>query len=177
MRRPALCAHTAIVVAASIVIAVPLAYAGWSLAAFDGVQLRPAGGEEFSMFDVSNGGAIEACNTAPLPVSISGMEIAVFYQDDLKGTYRTAAATLMPHEISPLEGSFTSELYAESRYLFLHMDGQFGGAVEARLDPGKMRVVVTATVPLLGFIPLTASQSHAAADFYRDMDAAAGTGC
>ena len=177
MRRPALSVHAAIVVASSIVIAAPLAYAGWSLAALDGVQLRPAGGERFSMFDISNGEAIEACNPAPLPVSISGMEIAVLYRDDLKGTYRTAAATLMPSEASSLEGSFTSELYAESRYLFLHMDGQFSGAVEARLDPSKMEVVVTATVPLLGFIPLTASQSHAAADFYRDMDAAGGFAC
>lgn len=169
MCRAALNARLAVVIAASVAIAAPPAYAGWSLAAFEQVQLRPAGGGEFSMFEMSNGGTIEACNAAPLPVTVSGIQIATLYQGDLKGTYHAPGATLPPSEAVPLDGWFRSELYAESQYMFLHMDSQEGGMVDIRLNPAEMEVVVTGTVPLLGFIPLAASQSYAVGDFYDAM--------
>ena len=162
-------ARLAVVIAASVAIAAPPAYAGWSLAAFDHVQLRPAGGGELSMFELSGGGAIEACNAAPLPVTVSGIRIATLYQGDLKGTYYAPAATLPPSEAVPLEGWFRSELYAESQYLFLHMDSQQGGMVDIRLDPAAMEVVVTATVPLLGFVPLETSRAYPVGAFYDAM--------
>ena len=52
-----------------------------------------------------------------------------------------------------LGGQFTSEMYAESQYMFLHMDSQMGGMVDVRLDPARMEVVASATVPLLGLKP------------------------
>lgn len=177
MRRPALNARLAVVVAASVAIAAPPAYAGWSLAALDHVQLRPAGGGEFSMFELSNGAAIEACNAAPLPVTVSGIRIATFYQGDLKGTYHAPAATLLPSEAVALDGWFQSEMYAESQYMFMHMDSQMGGMVDVRLNPAEMEVVVAATVPLLGFIPLAYSQSYAVEDFYGAMSPGGGYSC
>ena len=163
-------ARLAVAIAASVAIAAPPAYAGWSLAAFEHVQLRAAGGEEFSMFELSNGRAIEACNPAPLPVTVGGIQVEAFYQGDLKGTYRAPAATLPPSEASELGGQFTSEMYAESQYMFLHMDSQMGGMVDVRLDPARMEVVASATVPLLGFIPLETSRTYPVGDFYEAMN-------
>ncbi len=170
-------ARLAVAIAAALAIAAPPAYAAWSLAAFDHVQLRAAGGEEFSMFGLSNGGAIEACNAAPLPATVSGIEIATYYQGDLKGTYRTPAATLPPYEAVELGGRFASEMYAESQYMFLHMDSQMGGMVDVRLDPARMEVAVSATVPLLGFIPLETSRTYPAADFYEAMSPGGAFSC
>lgn len=170
-------ARLAVAVAASIAIAAPPAYAAWSLAAMDHVQLRAAGGEEFSMFELSNGRAIEACNAAPLPVTMGGIQIETFYQGDLKGTYRAPAATLPPSEAVELGGRFASEMYAESQYMFLHMDSQMGGVVDVRLDPAEMEVVVSATVPLLGFIPLETSRAYPVADFYEAMNPGGAFAC
>ena len=143
----------------------------------DHVQLRAAGGEEFSMFELSNGRAIEACNAAPLPVTMGGIQIETFYQGDLKGTYRAPAATLPPSEAVELGGRFASEMYAESQYMFLHMDSQMGGVVDVRLDPAEMEVVVSATVPLLGFIPLETSRAYPVADFYEAMNPGGAFAC
>ena len=177
MCRAALNARLAVAIAASVAIAAPPAYAGWSLSAFDQVQLRPAGGEQFSMFELSNGAAIEACNAAPLPVTVAGIQISTFYQGDLKGTYYAPAATLPPSEAVELAGRFQSELYAESQYTFMHIDSQMGGMVDVRLNPADIEVVVSATVPLLGFIPLTTSHAYAVDDFYGAMSSAGGGAC
>jgi hypothetical protein len=47
-----------------------------------------------------------------------------------------------------LDADFSSENFAESQYLFMHMDGQFDGEIPIRLDPSKMVVQFDGEIPI-----------------------------
>ncbi len=152
--------------ASSCIIAVFFAYSAWNITALEDLRVGPPDGGAFSFFEASNGRAIAVCNASPFYVSMSGLDITVLYQGDEKGTYSFASGALAPYASSILNGTFRSESYAESQYIFLHMDGQFSGDVPARLDPGMMLVRTDVKTSILGVIPYSVTKEHPAYDYY-----------
>ena len=167
--------HTIIVIIASVVIAAPFIYAAWNIVSLENLELRSSEHGRFSFFEISNNRAIEVCNPTSAYLSFNKLTITMFYQNDNEGTYTIPGQSLPPSSLSLLDGSFRSELYAESQYTFLHMDAQFAGTAPIRLDPNEMFVVTDIHTSILGFIPYKVTKQYYAFDFYNIMNEKEGT--
>ena len=162
--------HTIIVIIASIVIAIPFAYAAWNYASLGNLELRATEPGGFSFFEISTGKGIQICNSSPIYASFDRIDLTIFYQDDNEGTYTIPANTLAPSSQTILEGNFRSESFSEAQYTLLHMDGEFAGTAPMRLDSNQMFVTLNIQTSLLGLIPISTSEQYRAFDFYNLMN-------
>ena len=144
--------HTAMTVAAAIVIAAPFAYWSMSVAGVQQMEYRWSGPGMFSFFALSNHGEMEFCNAAPLWMGFEKLEVAAFFEERHLGTFVTGPVTAGPLESSVAEGAFASETISESQHIFMTMDFEFDGG-DIRLDPNRFTVITRAHTPVMGVIP------------------------
>ncbi|MFZ8937947.1 MAG: thr operon leader peptide [Nitrosopumilaceae archaeon] len=161
--------YSIITAVAIIVIAVPVLYGLWGIYAVGQIQLGSTN-EEFSYFEMANNEEIKICNTTPFYVTFNGLMIEVYYQDDMKGVFEIAPATLDPNSSTISKINFSSESFSESQYLFMHMDGQFDGEVPIRLDPNEMVIVKNFDMRIIGIIPYQTTVTYSAFDFTNMMN-------
>ena len=163
--------HTIIVIIASIVIIAPFAIFGLSVAAAEELQIRWSEPEKFGFFPLSNNGQVVICNPSPFLLDFVKLEIHPFYEGKHYGTFTVDGDVISPHSSSNFDGIYRSERFAESQYLYMNMDGQFGGTESIRVDPRFMSVTTQIQIPLLGFIPFTIEKQESGFDFYNMMKA------
>ena len=161
--------HSVITTIAIIVMVIPILYGVWGVFSVEQIQLRTPN-SEFSYFEMSSYEKIQICNPLPFFVSYSGLTIAPYYANDLKGIFTMGTTTIGPNTSEVLEINFSSESYSESQYLFMHMDGQFDGEVPIRIDPSKMIVQTTFETRFLGVIPYQNTISQSGFEFTQMMN-------
>ena len=154
---------------AIIVIIIPVLYGVWNIYSVEQLQFRTSN-IEFSYFDMANYETIQICNPMPFFVSFNGFSIATYYAQDLKGIFEVGATTINPNTTKVLELNFSSENFAESQYLFMHMDGQFDGEVPIRLDPSSMIVITTFDTKIIGVIPYQSTITQSGFEFTKMMN-------
>jgi hypothetical protein len=161
--------YSVITIIALIVIVVPIAYGVWGTYSAGQLQLGTPN-SEFSYFDMSNYETIKVCNSMPFFVSFNGLRIETYYTNDLKGVFEIGPTTIDPNTSKVLDVSFSSDNFAESQYLFMHMDGQFDGEIPIRLDPSKMVVMTTFETKIIGVIPYQNTITQSGFDFTNMMN-------
>jgi hypothetical protein len=161
--------YSVITIIAIIVIVSPILYGVWGTYSVGQLQFRTPS-SEFSYFDMSNYETIEVCNSMPFFVSFNDLKIETYYSNDLKGVFEIGPTTINPNTSKVLEVSFSSDSFAESQYLFMHMDGQFDGEMPIRLDPSKMIVVTKFETKIIGIIPYQNTITQSGFDFTKMMN-------
>ena len=161
--------YSTITIIAIVAMVLPIVYGFWNMYSVEQLQLRTPN-NKFSYFDMSNSEKIKICNPTPFFVSFNGIEIDVYYQDDVKGTFKVDSATLDPNTFKILDVNFTSESFSESQYMFMHMDGEFSGSIDIRLDPNKMLVNTIYQTNIIGIIPYEQTITQSAFDFSTTMN-------
>ena len=161
--------YSIITTIAIIVIIIPVLYGVWNIYSVEQLQLVTTN-TEFSYFEMSNYEKIQICNPMPFFVSFNGLTIATYYTQDLKGIFELGPTTIDPNTIELLDLNFSSENFAESQYLFMHMDGQFAGELPIRLDPTKMIVVSTFVTKIIGVIPYQSTITQSGFEFTKMMN-------
>lgn len=161
--------YSVITAIAIIVIIIPVLYGVLNIYSVEQLQLVTPN-IEFSYFEMSNYEKIQICNPMPFFVSFNGLTIATYYTQDLKGIFKLGPTTIGPNAIDLLDLNFSSENFAESQYLFMHMDGEFGGELPIRLDPTKMLVVTTFDTKIIGVIPYQSTITQSGFEFTKMMN-------
>ena len=156
--------YSIITVIAIIVIITPLLYGVWGIFSVEQLQLR-APNSEFRFFELSNYKQMEICNSMPFFVSFNGLKIATYYANDHKGSFEIGPTTVYPNTSKVLDGDFSSEVFSESQYIFMHMDWEFYGDGVVRLDPSKMVVVTSYETKVIGIIPYQTTITQSGFDF------------
>ena len=162
--------HTAIVIIASIVIAIPFVYSGWNIYASDQLQVKGTDEGSFRFFDMINSGNIEICNSMPFFANIQKYSVHVFFNEDNKGTYFTDSITLGPYSSKVVNGTFSSETFSEAQYLALHFDGMFGGSAPERIDPRQLKIITQVEAPIIGIIPYTITEQYSGLFFWETLN-------
>ncbi len=161
--------YTIITAIAIIVIITPILYGVWGIYSVEKLQLRTPD-SDFSYFDMSNYEKIQMCNPMPFFVGFNGLKIDFYYLNDIKGVFEIGPTTISPNTSEILDVNFSSEIFSEAQYLFMHMDGQFAGEIPFRLDPSKMEVVTTFETRIIGVIPYQNTITQSAFDFTNMMN-------
>lgn len=161
--------YSIIAIIAIIVIVIPIVYGLWGIYSVGQLELRKTN-VEFSYFEMSNSGKIQICNPMPFFVSFNGVKIESYYQNDLKGSFEIGPTTIQPKTSEIIDLQFTSENFAESQYLFMHMDGQFDGELPIRLDPNKMVMATIFETRIMGIIPYQTTILEPSFDFTQKMN-------
>ena len=161
--------YSIITAIAIIVIIMPILYGVWGIYSVDKLQLRGQS-NGFSYFDMSNYETIEMCNPMPFFVGFNGLKIEVYYLNDIKGVFEIGPTTINPNTLETLDVNFSSDNFSEAQYLFMHMDGQFGGEIPIRLDPSQMVVVTNFETRIIGVIPYQNTITQSAFDFTNMMN-------
>jgi len=161
--------HKIISAIAIVVIALPILYGVWEIFSIEQLQLR-AEKDQFSYFDFANNQKINVCNPMPFFLSFSGINIGIYYLDDLKGEFQIDPTIVDPNSSKILDIDFTSESFSEAQYLFMHMDGQFYGEVPIRLNPQEMKVSTTYQTKIIGIIPYQKTITQSGLEFVQMMN-------
>jgi hypothetical protein len=161
--------YSVITAIAIIVIIIPILYGVWGIYSVEKLQIGTPD-SKFSYFDMSNYEKIEICNPLPFFVSFNGLKIEFYYQNDIKGVFEIGPTTISPNTSEILDVDFSSENFAEAQYLFMHMDGQFGGELPMRLDPSKMVMVTSFETRIIGVIPYQNTFTQSGFDFTNMMN-------
>ena len=161
--------YSIITIVSIIVIISPIVYSLWGIYSVEQLQLRTPN-DEFSYFEMSNYETMEMCNPLPFFVSFNSLRIDSYYTNDLKGVFEMGSTTINPHISELVDIQFTSENFAESQYLFMHMDGQFGGELPIRLDPSKMIMVTNFETRIIGIIPYQTTITQSGFEFTQMMN-------
>ena len=156
--------YSVITAIAIIVIIIPILYGVWGIYSVEELQIRTVN-DKFSYFDMSNYEKIEICNPLPFFVSFNGLKVEFYYQNDIKGVFELGPTTISPNTSEILDLKFSSDNFAEAQYLFMHMDGQFGGEIPIRLDPNKMVIVTNFETKIIGIIPFQNTITQSGSDF------------
>lgn len=161
--------YSVITTIAIIAIIIPIVYGVWNIYSIEQLQLV-TNNTEFSYFEMSNYEKIQICNPMPFFVTFNRLTIATYYTQDLKGVFELGPTTIGPNTIELLDLNFSSENFAESQYLFMHMDGEFGGELPIRLDPTNMIVVSTFDTKVIGVIPYQITITQSGFEFTKMMN-------
>ena len=161
--------YSVITAIAIIVIIIPILYGVWGIYSVEKLQIGTPD-SKFSYFDMSNYEKIEICNSLPFFVSFNGLKIEFYYQNDIKGVFEIGPTTINPNTSEILDADFSSENFAEAQYLFMHMDGQFGGEIPIRLDPNNMVMVTSFETRIIGVIPYQNTITQSGFDFTNMMN-------
>lgn len=151
--------YTAISIAAAAAIAAPFAVSGADIVGAEQMQYRWDSPGMFSFFKMATDGSLEFCNTLPFWASFESMDITMYYQNNLLGTYHVGPLTMEPLASSVHKGTFRSDHIASAHSIFMTLD--FGIADgEAGIDPKQFAVQTMVSTPILGLIPYhTTSQT------------------
>lgn len=135
-----------------VVIIIPILYGLWGIYSVQQLQLRTPN-TVFRYFEMSNDEKIKICNPMPFFVSFNSMRIQAYYTNDLKGVFEAGPTTINPNTTEVIDVQFSSENFAESQYMFMHMDGEFTDELPIRLDPKEMIVITNFETRIIGIIP------------------------
>lgn len=156
--------HAVITGIAIAAILASVAYSGLNVYAADQLGYRWAGSGDFSFFAMSNGGNVEFCNPTPVWADIASFRIDLFLDTKNLGTFHADAIHLNPSSTVLQRGGFVSDGFVEAQHVFMTLDFEFDSG-DVRLDPDRMRVLVTTSTPILGLIPYSSSSQYAGIDF------------
>jgi len=162
--------HTAIVIIASFIIAVPFVFAVWNIYAVQQIQFIGTEEKKFNYFDMINDGEINVCNPNPFYVVFDKIEIKMIFEQKDKGIFSIQGTTLSPTSVTTLEGKFRSETFQEAQYLSMHFDGMFSGSAPIRIDPSKFAISTETYTPIIGIIPYSMTQQYSGFDFWNLMN-------
>lgn len=156
--------HTAITVAAAVVIAVPFAISGANIAGADQTQYRWDSPGMFSYFKMSTDGSLEFCNTLPFWTSFEKFDIILHYHGEHLGTYSMGPLTMEPLSSSVHKGVFKSEQIASAHSVFMTIDFGINNG-EMRIDPEQFTVKTKVATPILGLIPYHTTSEMSGIEF------------
>ena len=162
--------HTAIVIIASIVIAIPFVYSAWNIYALDNLQLKGTDEGRYTFFDMINSGSIEICNPMPFFVHFQEYNIVIFFNEDNKGTYSIESNSISPYSSKIVNGTFSSETFTEAQYLALHFDGMFSGSAPERIDPRQLKIITQIDAPIIGVIPYSITTQFSSLFFWDELN-------
>ncbi|AFS81302.1 hypothetical protein NKOR_07175 [Candidatus Nitrosopumilus koreensis AR1] len=161
--------YSIITVIAIIVIVIPFAHSGLSIAGMQQLEYRWNGPGEFTFFAMSNSGDVEFCNTLPIWMSFQKFEIATFYEKNHLGSFVVGPTTINPLSATVNEGVFTSEEITAAQHNFMTFDFEFDGG-DIRLDPNQFIVVISSETPIIGIIPYSSTTQITGYDFDQKMN-------
>ena len=162
--------HAAIVIIASIAIAIPFVYSAWNIYALEHLEIKGTDDGRFRFFDLINSADIEICNSMPFFVNYQKFSIFTFFNGDNKGGYTTTANTLGPLSSKIVNGTFSSETFSEAQYLALHFDGMFSGAAPDRIDPRQLKIITQVEAPIIGIIPYSITKQYSGLFFWDSLN-------
>jgi len=152
-----------------IVIIIPFAYSALNIYAVEQLHFKWGEQKMFNYFELSNNGNVEFCNAMPYWTSFKKFEIITFYDFKNIGVFTVQPLTINPSSHVIQKGTFHSEEFTESQYLFMQLDFEFNGG-DIRIDPNKMYVLVNIDTPIIGVIPHTTTIQYNGFDFYNIMN-------
>lgn len=111
-------------------------------------------------------GKIKICNNSLIPANFNELDIIIYFEKDLLGTYVINSANIMPNSVFKANGEYISDSMAHSQTLFMHFDHLFSGSDNTvRIDPRKMDVVTQFQTTIIG-IPYVVSDQYTAFEFW-----------
>ncbi|KAF6243640.1 hypothetical protein C6988_02165 [Nitrosopumilus sp. b1] len=165
--------HSIIVIIASIVIVGTFAYSFVNASLLDNIEFRWHQKGAFDFIAMMHGGKISLCNTSAFPVSIGGINMDLYFDNQKLGTYFIEPITIEGKSI--VETSGRSDMKEKSsQAMLLFMDTEFSGTDIARVDSSRMFVQVNYITSILGFIPITVSNVYSGYEFHQIMNDANG---
>ncbi len=118
----------------------------------------------FSLYTVED--TINICNNSLIPVSFNKLDILIYFEKELLGTYVIDSTSIMPNSVFKVNGKYSSESSEYSQTLFMHFDHLFSGSDNTiRIDPRKMDVVTQYQTTIIG-IPYVISDEYTAFNFW-----------
>ncbi|NJK77566.1 MAG: thr operon leader peptide [Nanoarchaeota archaeon] len=161
--------YSKITLIAIIAIVIPFVISILNIIAVEQLEYRWKDQGKFSLFALSNGGEVEFCNTMPYWMSFKKFEVSTFYDLKPKGVFTTQPLTINPLSYDFQNGTFHSNEFTASQYLFLNLDFEFSGE-DIRIDPNKMYVLVNISTPIIGIIPYSTTTQYTGFDFSKLMN-------
>lgn len=161
--------YSIITIISIIMIIGSIMYGLWGIYSVEQLQLRTPN-TEFRYFEMSNYEKMEMCNPMPFFVSFNALRIQTYYTNDLKGVFEIGQTTINPNTSEVIDIQFSAENFAESQYLFMHMDGEFTDDLPIRLDPSKMIVVTNFETKIIGIIPYQTTITQSGFEFTQMMN-------
>jgi hypothetical protein len=157
--------HSVIVIISILVIVAVAGNSIWNIYAVEQLQLS-VNDESFRFYQVMvDEDKFVVCNPFPFPVSFNQFYITVFFEGDVQGTFSIDRITIPPKSSQVLAGTFFTEDYSETQYLFMHFDHTFEGN-PIRIDPAKMTVQTEFQTPILGIIPFSVTNQYSSMNFW-----------
>lgn len=118
----------------------------------------------FSFYTTDN--TINICNNTLIPVNFNQLNVEIYFEKELLGTYVIDSTTIMPNSIIVANGEYVSDSLEYSQTLFMHFDHLFSGSDDTiRIDPRKMDVMTQFQTTVIG-IPYVVSEQYNAFDFW-----------
>ncbi|NNM02255.1 MAG: hypothetical protein HKP26_01630 [Nitrosopumilus sp.] len=118
----------------------------------------------FSFYTVDD--TINICNNSLIPANFNKLNMEIYFEKELLGTYVIDSASIMPNSIFEADGTYSSESLEYSQTLFMHFDHLFSGSDDTiRIDPRKMDVMTQFQTTVIG-IPYVVSEQYNAFDFW-----------
>lgn len=161
--------HSIIVIIASIIIIGTFAYSFVNALSLENVEFRWHQKGSFDFIGMMHGGKIQLCNTSEVPISISGINMDLYFNNQKLGTYSVEPVAIK--ENSSVEVNGRSDMKEKlSQIMLFFMDTEFSGTDIARVDSNRMFVQVNYNTSILGFIPITVSDVYSGYEFHQTMN-------
>ena len=161
--------YTIISIIAIFVLVLTVGFSVLNVLAAESLQFRGADAS-FTFFGFNENGTIEVCNSLPFFTTGDKLEIFIYSDKEVQGIFSFDEFTIFPMSSSIIKGSFTSDSYAESTYLFFHFDGMFSGSTPLRINPSKIIVVTEIQTPIIGVIPYSVTKQYSSLEFWDMMN-------
>ena len=155
-----------IVLISIIIIISTVSYSLVNVYALEQLELR--GVENlFRFFEMSTANnKIIICNPSFFPGNFNQLDVQIYFEKKLLGTYVINSDSIMPNSSFETNGKYISDSMAQSQSLFMHFDHLFSGSDDTvRIDPRKMDVVTQFQTTIIG-IPYLVSERYTAFDFW-----------
>ena len=162
--------HTIITGIAAAAIAIVVLYGVASAYGAGQLEYRWAGPGEFSLFAMSNHGAVEFCNTVPFWIEVQSYDITPHLDGNKLGTFSLPPIQLGPGSSATYTGTFRSDEIVSSQHVFMGADFGLDGG-ESGVDPSRFAIIVQAQTSIIGFIPYTTTAQLGLEDFVGMMGA------
>lgn len=162
--------HTAVTIAASVVIAGTLGFSAASIVVAESVELGATGGKDFSYFRLIHVGKIAVCNPTPLYAEIDGINISIYNREDRVGQLAVPGMFMTPDSSYVGRGQFASDSFNTAQYLMMHIDAATNENLPVRMDTNAVSVVTEVETRILGFVPYTATKDYPALDFVNSIN-------
>lgn len=157
--------HKIIVLVSIIII---ISAAGYSLLNVFALEQLELGGIDnlFRFFEMSTDDKVLVCNNTPLPANFNQLNVIIYYERELLGTFIINSVNISPNSVLEVDGRYSSESMAQSQMLFMHFDHLFSNSDNTiRIDPRKMDVVTEYHTTILG-IPYKVSEQYTSFNFW-----------